>query len=451
MNMSRYIVMRILAISIVILLAGTALALWRAQFDVEREERGAADEVRLFEVLYAIENGPEEEIETNLEALRAINASRNLRHIRFSLVDGNGVMLVAPNEDEPPSFLQNLFARLAPGTTSSSAPWLLQRDDGRKFYASLSLDPASEQQEALDNLEGMLLVIGGFALIILVAVYITLTRALAPMRLVLDAIDRYRRNDFDARLPKLPFAETDAIGGALNHMADTLDTSQEQRRALSLKLVSSQEDERLRIARELHDEFGQGLTAMRVDLSWLSRRTETQAELHDVIRGMSQQCEALQGGIRDLLNKLRPIDMRSAGFASSLQKLLDDLIHSWNARLGETTRFDLEYAVSLGELSDDVASALYRLSQEALTNAVRHAHATRVNVSIVRDGGAVKWSVRDDGVGIEDVAASVDVGNGIAGMRERVWALGSDLDIAPASDDPARPGLALSARFPIRG
>jgi two-component system, NarL family, sensor histidine kinase UhpB len=451
MNMSRYIVMRILAISIVILLAGTALALWRAQFDVEREERGAADEVRLFEVLYAIENGPEEEIEANLEALRAINASRNLRHIRFSLVDGNGVMLVAPNEDDAPGFLQNLFARFAPGTASSSAPWLLQRDDGRKFYASLSLDPASEQQEALDNLEGMLLVIGGFALIILIAVYVTLTRALAPMRLVLDAIDRYRRNDFDARLPKLPFAETDAIGGALNHMADTLDTSQEQRRALSLKLVSSQEDERLRIARELHDEFGQSLTAMRVDLSWLSRRTETQAELHDVIRGMSQQCEALQGGIRDLLNKLRPIDMRSAGFASSLQKLLDDLIHSWNARLGETTRFDLEYAVSLGEISDDVASALYRLSQEALTNAVRHAHARRVNVSIVRDGDAVRWSVRDDGVGIADVAASVDVGNGIAGMRERVWALGSDLDIAPVSNDPERPGLALSARFPIRG
>lgn len=451
MNMSRYIVMRILVISVVILLAGTALALWRAQFDVEREERGAVDEVRLFEVLYAIENGPEEEIETNLAALRAINASRNLRHIRFSLVDGNGVMLVAPNDDEPPSLLQNLFARFAPGTASSSAPWLLQRDDGRKFYASLSLDPASEQQEALDNLEGMLLVIGGFALIILIAIYVTLTRALAPMRLLLDAIDRYRRNDFEARLPKLPFAETDAIGGALNHMADTLDTSQDQRRALSLKLVSSQEDERLRIARELHDEFGQSLTAMRVDLSWLSRRTESQPELRDVIRGVSQQCEALQDGIRDLLNKLRPIDMRSSGFASSLQTLLADLVHSWNARLGETTHFDLDYAVGENEISDDVASALYRLTQEALTNAVCYAHATHVKVSVTSDGDAAKWSVRDDGVGIADIAASIDVGNGIAGMRERVWALGSDLDIAPTAGDSARPGLIVAARFPTRG
>ena len=184
MNMSRYIVMRILAISVVILIAGIALALWRAQFDVEREERGAADEVRLFEILYAIENGPAEDIDANLDTLRAITTSRNLRHIHFSLIDGNGSLLVAPNENEPPNVLQFLFARFAPGTAAAaSAPWLLQRDDGRKFYASLALDPASEQQEALDNLEGMLLVIGGFALIILIAVYATLTRALAPMRL----------------------------------------------------------------------------------------------------------------------------------------------------------------------------------------------------------------------------------------------------------------------------
>ena len=232
--------------------------------------------------------------------------------MRFSLVDGNGVMVVPPNESDDPGFLQRLFARFAPGSAApASPPWLLQRDDGRKFYASLSLDPASEQGEALDNLEGMLIVLIVFTAIILLAVYFTLRRALAPMRLVLDAIDRYRRNDFAPRLPKLPFAETDAIGGALNHMADTLDAAQEQRRALSLKLVSSQEDERLRIARELHDEFGQSLTAMRADLSWLARRTEGQPELRDVVDGVAKQAESLQLGIRDLLNKLRPFDARS--------------------------------------------------------------------------------------------------------------------------------------------
>jgi two-component system sensor histidine kinase UhpB len=448
MSMSRYIVVRILLISAAILLAGIVLALWRAQFDVEREERGAADEVRLFETLYALENGPGEDIQTDLRTLNAINVSKNLRHVRFSLIDGNGSVLVAPNETDEPDFVQRLFARFAPGATAeASPPWLLQRDDGLKFYASLSLDPASEQGEALDNLEGMLLVLIVFTAIILLAIYFTLRRALAPMQLVLGAIDRYQRNDFAPRLPTLPFAETDAIGGALNHMADTLDAAQEQRRALSLKLVSSQEDERLRIARELHDEFGQSLTAMRADLGWLARRTEQQPELRDVVDGVAKQAESLQLGIRDLLNKLRPFDARAAGFAASLPKLIGDLVQSWNDRLGETTTFELDYAIEPDAISDDIAAALYRLTQEALTNAVRHAHATRVRVRIARAGDAVDWSVRDDGVGIADLAASVDIGNGIAGMRERAWALGGDLEIASASDDAQRPGLVLAARF----
>ena len=448
MSMLRYIVARILLISVAILVVGVALALWRAQFDVEREERGAADEVRLFETLYALENGPTEEIQTNLRTLNQINASQNLRHVRFSLVDGNGVMVVPPNESDDPGFLQRLFARFAPGSTSqASPPWLLQRDDGRKFYASLSLDPASEQGEALDNLEGMLIVLIVFTAIILLAVYFTLRRALAPMQLVLDAIDRYQRNEFETRLPELPFAETDAIGGALNHMADTLDAAQEHRRALSLKLVSSQEDERLRIARELHDEFGQSLTAMRADLSWLARRTENQKELREVIDGVAKQAESLQLGIRGLLNKLRPFDARSVGFAASLPKMLGELVQSWNERLGETTKFELDCAIVADDISDDVAATLYRLTQEALTNAVRHAQATRVCVRISREDGVVSWSVRDDGVGIADVGASVGVGNGIAGMRERAWALGGDLDISPASGNPQRPGSVLSARF----
>jgi two-component system sensor histidine kinase UhpB len=447
MSMFRYIVARILFFSVAILIVGVALALWRAQFDVEREERGAADEVRLFETLYALENGPTEDIATNLRTLNEINTSKNLRHVRFSLVDGNGVMVVPSNESDDPGFLQRLFARFAPGSAApASPPWLLQRDDGAKFYASLSLDPASEQSEALDNLEGMLLVLIAFTGVILIAVYITLRHALAPMRLLLDAIDRYRRNDFTSRLPALPFTETDAIGGALNHMAGALDAAQEHRRALSLKLVSSQEDERLRIARELHDEFGQSLTAMRADLGWLARRTGHQQELREVVDGVAKQAESLQFGIRGLLNKLRPFDARSVGFAASLPKMLGELVQSWNERLGETTAFELD-CIAADDIADDIAATLYRLTQEALTNVVRHAHASRVCVRIARDGDAVLWSVRDDGVGIADIGASVRVGNGIAGMRERAWAHGSDLEMAPASDDAKRPGLSLSARF----
>jgi two-component system, NarL family, sensor histidine kinase UhpB len=453
MNMSRYILLRILGISVAILIAGLALALWRAQFDVKREERGAADEIRLFEYLYALEKGPSADIDANIEALRRINSSHNLRHVRFALSDDSGKMLVAPNKIDAPSFIERGFAKLAPGIRSSqiepSGPWLLVRDDGRRFLAALALNPASEQQEAFDNLEGMLIVLLGYTAAILLAIYWTLKRALAPMRPILDAIDHYERNDFSARLSPLPFAETDAIGRALNHMAGTLDTAQEQRRALSLKLVSSQEDERSRIARELHDEFGQGLTAMRADVSWLMRRTAGRDELQNVLQGMDVQCERLHSEIRELLTELRPTDARASGFAASLEKLMADLVHSWSARLGESTKFTLHYAVAAENVPDEVALAVYRLTQEALTNCVRHAHAKNVAVTFEKRERLLQWSVEDDGVGVSNIDNSIEIGNGIAGMRERVWALGSDLEIGAATSS-SPPGVRVAATFAAR-
>jgi two-component system sensor histidine kinase UhpB len=451
MNMSRYIVRRIVAISLLILLAGLWLALWRAQFDVKREERGAADEVRLFENLYALENGPAGGIDANLAALREINSSKNLRHVRFTLSDGDGRVLVAPSAEDSPTVLQRAFAAITPGIPSPaldpSGPWLLQRDDGSRFLATLSLNPASEQQEALDNLVGMLLVLLGYAAAMVLAVLWTLRRALAPMAPVLAAIDRFQRNELSHRVPPLPFREADAIGRALNHMAGTLATAQEQRRALSLKLVSSEEDERLRLSRELHDEFGQRLTALRADVSWLLRRCADQPPLRDVVAGMDGQCQHLQQDIRGLLSRLHPAEARAAGFGASLRGLIADLVRSWNDRLGEQTRFALQFDTDV-DIPDDIALTIYRLSQEALTNSVRHARAANVVVSLADEGnGSVSWSVEDDGIGIGDDTGSLQLGNGLAGMRERAWALGSDLEIGPAQPGSDRPGLRLAAAF----
>lgn len=455
MKMSRYIIGRIVAISIAILLAGLALALWRAQFDVNREARGAADEVRLFEYLYALENGPAAQIDANVEALRRIVTSQNLRHVRFTLRDGDGALLVSPGAEESPTVLLRLFAALAPGMPSPqlepSGPWLLQRDDGRRFLATLSLNPASEQAEALDNLVGMLLVLLGYAAAILLAVYWTLQRALAPLNPILTAIDRFERNELAHRLPSLPFAETDTIGRALNHMAETLAQAQAQRRALSLKLVSSQEDERTRLSRELHDEFGQRLTALRADIGWLARKTAQAPPLQEVLGSMDSQCAQLQQDIREMLRQLRPVEARASGFAASLPQLLGDLVASWNERSGDATHFALQIDAAGLTIADDVALTIYRLTQEALTNSVRHARARRVSVTLRVSDDRLLWTVEDDGIGIADLGHAIQAGNGLAGMRERAWALGGDLQVGPAHSGAEPAGLRLATVFDLRG
>ncbi len=147
----------------------------RAQFDVKREEVGAVETVRLFERLFALENGPPAGIEDQLAQLGRINGSDNLRHIQLDLRDGLGHVLVAPRANTPATSLERVFAWLAPGIRSSraesSGPWTLQRDDGELYVATLALNPASEQREALDNLVGMLGVLAGYAIAVLLAVY----------------------------------------------------------------------------------------------------------------------------------------------------------------------------------------------------------------------------------------------------------------------------------------
>ena len=451
MKMSRYLVVRIVAISFAILVAAVVLALWRAQFDVEREELGATEMMRLFERLYVLENGPRADVEATLAALQGINASGSLRHVQLDLRDALGHVLVAPAPPVSPTGLRRVFARVAPGLGSwqshSSGPWTLQRDDGDLYVATLSLNPASEQQEALDNLLGMLVVLLGYGLAMLLAVYWTLQRALAPLQPILGAIAHYERNDFAQRLPALPFAEMDTIGRALNRLAGTLDAAQEERRALSLKLVSSQEDERARIARELHDEFGQGLTAMRADTTWLLRKCADRADLREVLQGLAQQCEHLHLGVRDLLARLRP-HAANASANVPLRRMLDDLLSGWRTRSHGATRFALHCDVDVAAIPADLALAVYRMTQEALTNAVRHAQATAVDVALAGDAdGALRWAVSDDGIGIDSIANAMPRGNGLAGLRERVWALGGDFDIGPVQPRGVRPGLRVAARF----
>lgn len=452
MQISRYLMLRIAALSLAILVVALALALWRAQVDVRREEIGARETARLFERLYAIENGSRAEVEANIASLERIGTSGDLRHVRVELRDALGHVLVAPRAQQQQGWLLRVFSRLAPGVRGerreATGPWTLQRDDGQVFVATVALDPASEQGEALDNLLGMLGVLAGFAIAVLLAAYWTLKRALAPLQPILGAIAHYERNDFSRRLPPQRLREMDAIARALNHLAAALGTTQEQRRALSMKLLTSQEEERARIARELHDEFGQALTAMRADALWLTRQTAAQPDAQKVARELAGHCEQLHLGIRDLLRELRPRELRAGVAGVSLRRLLEDLVASWRERPGQSALIELEYAIDEERVADDLALTLYRLSQEALTNAMRHAQASRVAIDVQASGAGIEWCCQDDGIGIDSGDGAAQRGNGLAGLRERVWAHGGELDIGPAQPHSAlRPGLRLVARF----
>jgi two-component system sensor histidine kinase UhpB len=219
----------------------------------------------------------------------------------------------------------------------------------------------------------------------------------------------------------------------------------------------------------LHDEFGQRLTALRADAAWLAQRVASDAQAHGVVAAVSAQCEALQAEIRSLLKRLSPAGGGDgAADLLRLQRLLEDLIAAWNASPGQAVRFELvllahdaqgrvrewptaEQARSFA-LPHELCLALYRISQEALTNVARHAGASCATLQLTllqrAEGDLLQWQVSDDGSGLGSLQVALQRGNGLAGIRQRVWALGSDLECAGAgSSATGRSGLCLRARF----
>jgi len=233
------------------------------------------------------------------------------------------------------------------------------------------------------------------------------------------------------------------IGAALQHAelyAALEERSADLRRA-SASLLRAAETERLRIARELHDETGQVLTAIKLELAELERLvagspTGTQAAR----RAADLAGRALQS-IRATARGLRPAVLDYLGFVPALRTLAEEFA----GRTGVAV--DLRAAPLARNPGPEVQVALYRVLQEALTNVARHAAATRVEITVDVENGEVVLAVRDDGCGFDPDHATApgDLRAGLAGMKERVVGAGGRFSMSSAPGHGAR----LEARLPL--
>jgi signal transduction histidine kinase len=259
-------------------------------------------------------------------------------------------------------------------------------------------------------------------------VYAALARALRPTRVIRAGLERIAANDLSARLPPFDLAELSAISDVFNHLAESLGTALAQRNELTRRLIALQDDERRHLARELHDEFGQSLAAIRalaasVRQSAAQDHPELLGECDSIARTAGSMMETLRGA----LFRLRPPDIEELGLAASLE----GLVSGWNGRSRGQPRFEIRLDGSFDGLPPSIGANLYRIAQEALTNAAKHAGATRVLLELaIRDAPAggggeaareIELGVADDGRAGDHAVKS---GMGLLGIRERVESLG---------------------------
>lgn len=280
------------------------------------------------------------------------------------------------------------------------------------------------------------------------AVRIEVARALAAgagVPLLQERIERLDGSprDVEIALAALPDHGHTTLQMVISDITQRRRDSLEQERArdalrkLSQRLVEVREDERRRIARELHDELGQRLTALKMDLASLAPRTRG-APVRERIDSMLEMLDDTVAALRRISSDLRPLMLDDLGLDAAIEWLAHDAAR----RMGIEVTVKLDEAVAA--IDERSAIALYRMVQEALTNVARHARASEVHIELKPAGGELVLTVRDNGVGFPERATGKDDSFGLLGIRERALMLGGRMGV----DNPPGGGGRLSVHLP---
>lgn len=284
--------------------------------------------------------------------------------------------------------------------------------------AVLAFSPATISQQPLWSEVGVLAV----GLVVIVVVNGLLLRSvLLPLDRLATAMDTVDLREPGTRLDEAGAGPAGRLVTGFNGMVDRLEA---ERASSTARALGAQEAERQRIAQELHDEVGQSLTAVLLDLKHAS--DQAPPEVATVLEGARATTRTSLEEVRRISQALRPGVLADLGLLNSLSSLASD----FTSRTGVPV--NRGFNPGLPQLSPDVELVVYRVAQEALTNVARHAGASSVALGLCRRGDLVELTVTDDGTG--GPVATTGAGAGIQGMRERAQMVGGDLAVRSPTD-----------------
>lgn len=364
--------------------------------------------------------------QTNLFRLDELT---NIRHLKVDFFDMTGRLresnrstrLVHTGE-EPPAW----FVRLLDISSVLNEPKRKNIILNGRFIGELVItpDPSFELREIWDDTSGLLAIVGLFGLSVLLFVYWTVRATFKPVKQIIHGLNQIERGEYQSRLPGFEQVELSEISDKFNSMASTLEQSIRNNHRLTQQIIHLQEEERKKLARDLHDEIGQYLTAVHVDASALvaAKKLSVARESAQAIAQITRQ---MMVTIQDILARLRPRVLDELGLSLALA----ELIHHWHDR---NRGIMVVNAISnhLSQHDESVSVTVYRILQECLTNISKHAAATRVTIEVTESDQGLYLLVEDDGRGFDTSVQSR--GYGLAGMQERVEGLMGSMNITSA-------------------
>jgi two-component system, NarL family, sensor histidine kinase UhpB len=437
------------AVLLLILILGGVLAIDTAKKNV-RAEVASSEKLALYLFDMGVLKNPKYySIESEFKPLN-LQSLVHMRHLKIEffnlegkLVDSNVSETHTIAIDQAPNWFVNFMGLF-------SEPWepkrLIVDILGQpKGAIVITPDPSYEFGEIWNQFTGVFYLAGAFFVLTNILVAWIVFRALSPVEFILKALTELELGNLKVKMPYLKTSELSAISSKFNHMVKTLRLSIEQNHELSRKLIRIQEEERKSLARDLHDEFGQSLTAIHADAAVLKAlANKDYPKIKPSVHAISDLSKHLMNLVGGMLSRLKVGVLHELG----LEEGLKDLLNTWQLR---HPKINLHYQINLKALpkiNETVSITSYRIIQECLTNISRHAKAKHVEIEIqlIKKNASSKMidiHVKDDGIGL---SKSHRDGFGLSGMRERIHEVNGIIKIVSEVNQ----GVSLHIQLPLK-
>ncbi|MDF1589182.1 MAG: histidine kinase [Gammaproteobacteria bacterium] len=367
-----------------------------------------------------------------------LNKLQNVRHLKIEFLNVFGDLIDSNHYAQHETIAPDWFVQIMDSVTKQMQPTQRQVFKAGHMIGELVVtpDPLNEIDEVWEETKTMLILLVFFIITANVLIYLAVNQALKPIDRIIEALSEIELGKFSLRLPQFSLPELTNISNKFNVMADTLQKSVEMNRRLHQQIINVQENERKNLARELHDEIGQHLTAINLDAAAIKTAPNLKVaqESGSAISGVVRQMIDI---VRNILQRLRPADLDELG----LKLALAELVNTWKLR-NPTTQCQLNVRGEFVDLDDSLLIAIYRIVQECLTNVARHSNAEHVDITLIQEIDEISFTVKDDGVGFD----LSQTGNsfGLLGMKERCEGLNGSFHITSGINH----GACIEIRLP---
>jgi two-component system sensor histidine kinase UhpB len=421
---------RILLVSVLILIFGGVISIWQARTSVQSELDSS---LRLANQLIRINNPNSVSLDIWLPHFLALEQTR---HLNIQIKQASGLIHEFSSKkpqslQPPPAWYTKLISDESPKIEQK-----LTNKDGQIISLIIQANPMDEIGEAWQESSNFFAILALMMALMFLMVNLLFNKTFKAIAIIVGNLKAVEQGDYASTLPEFPVREYNDIASAINHMKTVLDATRQENQALTCHTLQIQEEERQLLAKEMHDELGQSLTAIKVMATTAKNIKGNPAPIANKIIDI---CDHLIAVVRSMMRHLHPLVLTELGLKASLEDLLDHWLQGHP---------DLDLTLSCPDTADNleqkITIQIFRIVQECLTNIMRHADATQAHVKLdITPDKRLQLEIEDNGKGCS--LSETKKGFGLLGIKERVKSLGGQLNIQTGLQQ----GMKITADIPI--